>query len=77
MQARRLPKALLTKAVRTVFVGGDYPASLSRLYAWTPDEAIPEFYTDPLIFHSLLGDLPDLEVPEWAADASDFVTRHR
>ena len=76
-QARRLPKALLTKAVRAVFIAGEYPATLRRLYSWSPDEAIPEFYTDASVFDSLHDDMPSLQVPEWAADAQDFVRRHR
>lgn len=63
--------------MRAVFVAGDYPASLARLYAWSPDEAIPEFYTDPQVFVSLHADMADLAVPDWAADPADFVRRHR
>jgi len=76
-QARRLPKALLTKAVRTVFVAGEYPATLGRLYDWSPDEAIPEFYADASVFESLHDDMPSLQVPDWAVDAQDFVQQHR
>ena len=63
--------------MRTNFVAGEYPASLARLFAWSPDEAIPEFFCDPTIFTSLHEDMVDLAVPEWAAGAEDFVKRHR
>ena len=63
--------------MRAVFVAGDYPASLARLYAWSPDEAIPEFYNDPQVFVSLHADMADMAVPDWAAGPADFVRRHR
>ncbi len=68
---------MLTKAVRAVFIAGEYPATVRRLYSMSPDEAIPEFYTDATVFKSLHDEMPDLQVPEWAADAQDFVQRHR
>jgi hypothetical protein len=45
--ARRLPVALLTSVVRRQWQPAEYPASLQQLVASTPDEAVPEFYTDP------------------------------
>ena len=44
---------------------------------WSPDEAIPEFYTDPTIFFSIHPDLPDLELPEWTKDPQEFISWHR
>ena len=67
----------LTRVVRSVFEPQEYPASLARLMAWTPDEAIPEFYTDPSAFQSIHPNMPDLEVPDWADGPEDFVVRHR
>lgn len=76
--ARRTPLCLLKKFVRTNFVPAEYPSSMERLYQWSPDECIPEFYADPSIFVSLNPELPDLSVPHWAGgDVRKFLTLHR
>lgn len=61
--ARRLPKTLLTRAVRREFRPGEYPASLARLVAWTADDAPPEAFSDAAFCASLHPDLPDLAPP--------------
>ncbi|KAL0056421.1 hypothetical protein WJX82_011195 [Trebouxia sp. C0006] len=76
-KARRTPKEVLVSVVRPQFQPQEYPASLTRLYNWSPDEAIPEFYTDPTVFESIHPELLDLALPDWAASPQDFVTRHR
>ena len=67
----------LTRVVRAAFEPNEYPASMARLVAWTPDEAIPEFYDDPEVFESIHASMPALAVPSWASSNADFVARHR
>jgi hypothetical protein len=55
----------------------EYPSSLEGLYHSSPDEALPQFYTDPAAFSSTHHNMRDLAVPEWAQDAVEFVSLHR
>lgn len=63
--SRRAPVQSLTHYVRANYVANQYPSSVERMYQWTPDESIPEFYTDTSIFESINPDMPDLGIPEW------------
>ena len=42
--ARRTPLQVLKRIVRSEFVPEHYPQSMARIYSWSPDECIPEFF---------------------------------
>lgn len=75
--ARKTPISELKKYVRSNFEPKEYPSSMSRLYQWSPDECIPEFFSDPSIFKSIHKEMEDLNYPEWAKDPEDFIKKHR
>lgn len=76
-KARRLPLLVLRQIVRSVYEPNEYPASMKRLYQWTPDECIPEFYSDPDVFQSIHAGMNNLAVPSWSQGAEEFICLHR
>ncbi|GCB81405.1 hypothetical protein scyTo_0022502 [Scyliorhinus torazame] len=76
-KARRTPRSVLCSHVRSQWEPNEYPASMERVQSWTPDECIPEFYTDPTIFQSIHPDMPDLDIPNWCGSYQEFIDIHR
>ena len=75
--ARRTPKYVLQKAVRSRFEPKEYPISMHKLYQCVPEECIPEFYCDPSIFESIISVLPNLQIPTWCDSPQHFIQWHR
>ena len=75
--SRQTSRGTLQRTVRPSWVPAEYPGSVMRLYQWSPDEAIPELYTDASIFSSIHPDLPDLELVPWAPTPHKFIAWHR
>lgn len=59
------------------FLETRYPSSIQRLYQWTPDECIPEFFSDPTIFTSIHSDMGNLSYPDWASSPQEFIKKHK
>lgn len=70
---------VLTQKVRRKFDPKEYPQNVREMLESTPEEAIPELYTEPEIFKSRHKDagLQDLGLPEWCDSPEDFVEWHR
>ncbi|EFC41892.1 hypothetical protein NAEGRDRAFT_80587 [Naegleria gruberi] len=76
-KARRVSISALRKFVRQNYEPKEYPNSIVRLYQWTPDECIPEFFTDPNMFTSIHTDMTDLVLPPWASTPEEFIQKHK
>uniref|UniRef100_H2YJ53 BEACH domain-containing protein n=1 Tax=Ciona savignyi TaxID=51511 RepID=H2YJ53_CIOSA len=74
--ARRMSREVLQKHVRSYWEPNEYPSTVQRIQEWSPDECIPEFYTDPSVFHSIHPDMNDLGLPEWSQSPQQFVIQH-
>lgn len=77
--ARRTPLQVLRRVVRDVFVPEHYPHSMGRIFDWTPDECIPEFYFDATVLSSIHKEsgLHDIELPSFAPTPAEFIAFHR
>ncbi|KAG9395609.1 Beige/BEACH domain [Carpediemonas membranifera] len=75
--ARRTPLSDLVAHVRARFNPAEYPSTVARMFKWTADEAIIDFYSNPDMFASLHDELPDLGLPPFAPTPEEFISWHR
>lgn len=66
----------MTQFVRPVYQPQEFPTTIARLYESTPDECIPEFFTDPSVFSSIHPDMADLGLPSWCSSPEEFIKYH-
>ena len=74
--ARKTPRDMLLSRVRPQWVPEEYPSTIEKMYTWSPDECIPEFFTDQSLFRSIHSDLPDLGLPGWASSPEEVIATH-
>ncbi|CAK4090199.1 unnamed protein product [Aphanomyces euteiches] len=75
--ARALPRSILQRVVRSNFEPKEYPVSMARMFEWSPDECIPEFFLDPSVFTSIHKDMESVELPTWCSTPDAFIAFHR
>lgn len=76
--ARVMPMHILRRVVRNEFVPAHYPHSMTRMYEWSPDECIPEFFTVPSLYRSIHRDhdFLDIQLPAFADTPEKIVSYH-
>ena len=50
---------------------------MPRMYQWTPDECIPEYFSDPSVFVSQHANMEDITLPAWCSAPAEFIRWHR
>ncbi|KAF0716368.1 hypothetical protein AaE_011121, partial [Aphanomyces astaci] len=75
--ARVLPRALLQRVVRSTFEPKEYPTSLAKMAASSPDECIPELFLDPSVLVSCHDDMLSLDLPSWCSTPDTCIAYHR